>query len=267
MISVTLATWNEAANLDRCLSSVKGLADEIVIADEGSSDDTLKIAKKFRAKIIKTVHHENFHITKKLANDNATGDWILQLDADEVVTPALKSEILKVVKSNPKENGFWIPRANYFLGRFLKKGGAYPDPTLRLYRKGKGNLPAKSVHEQAKVEGMVGNLKNDLLHYNNPTFGDYIDRRFNRYTDIMAQEIKGGFIRNVLINPIFDKKQGFFWIYFRHLGFLDGFPGFVWALFSGLHYPIAYFKSQELKLERSEVLKSEELKRLGRNSK
>jgi len=91
------------------------------------------------------------------------------------------------------------------------------------------------------------------------SFGEYIDKRFNRYTDIMATEIKGGLAKNVFWNPLFDPQQGFFSIYIRHLGFLDGFPGFVWALFSGLHYPIAYFKSQELKQTKTDF-KSQELK-------
>lgn len=244
-LSVTLATFNEEKNLGRCLDSVKGLAGEIVIVDGQSKDKTRQIAKRYKAKIIVVPNDaENFHRMKRLANSKATGDWILQLDADEVVTAPLAAEIKKTIAANPKENGFWLPRANYFLGRFLRKGGAYPDYTLRLYRRGKGSLPAKSVHEQAIVEGETGYLKNDLLHYNNPTFGVYIEKRFQRYTDIMAHHIKGGLFRNVFWEPLFNPEQGFLSIYIRHLGFLDGFPGFVWALFSALHFPIAFFKSQ-----------------------
>lgn len=246
-ISVTLAVYNEEKFLDRCLESVKDIADEIVVVDGSSTDKTLVIAKKYKAKIIVKDNPLNFHINKKIANDNASGEWILQLDADEVVTPGLSLEIKKIINSNPTENGFWIPRKNYFLGKFLIKGGAYPDYTLRLYRKNFGNLPAKSVHEQAVVEGKTGFLKNNLLHYNNPTFGTYIEKRLNRYTDLMAKEIEGGFFRNVFWNPLFDRKQGFIFIYFRHLGFLDGFPGFVWALFSAFHFPIAFFKAHESK--------------------
>ncbi|MBI4099496.1 glycosyltransferase family 2 protein [Candidatus Microgenomates bacterium] len=242
-LSVTLATHNEEANLGRCLAAIRQLADEIIIADGRSMDKTRAIAKRFGAQIIDTPNLKNFHKMKKLANDAAHGDWILQLDADEVVTPALRDEIKRTISASPRQNGFWIPRANYFLGRFLKKGGAYPDYTLRLYRRGFGNLPAENVHEQAVVAGAVGHLKNNLQHYSCPTFGVYIERRFNRYTDLMAPRIKGGFIRNVFWNFLFDREQGFLTIYVRHLGFLDGFPGFVWALFSGLHYPIAYFKS------------------------
>ncbi len=251
-LSVTLATYYGDVDLiNRCLDAVKAIADEIVIVYGQSAEKLPKtkdispvLSQKYQAKVTLVPNdYANFHRMKKLANDQATGDWILQLDTDEVVSPKLREEIKRIISHNPVENGFWIPRANYFLGRFLKKGGAYPDYTLRLYRRDFGNLPAKSVHEQAEVIGAVGYLKNDLLHYNCPTFGVYIEKRFNHYTDLMAKKIKGGFIRNVFWNFLFDKEQGFLTIYLRHLGFLDGFPGFVWALFSGLHYPIAYFKS------------------------
>ena len=126
----------------------------------------------------------------------------------------------------------------------MKKGGTYPDYTLRLYRNGEGKLPCKSVHEQAEVEGKVGFLKNDLLHFADESFERYISR-WNRYTDLQAKGVKGGFITNIFIKPLFDSLQGFITIYFRHLGFLDGLPGFIWALFSALTIPISYFKSKE----------------------
>lgn len=244
-LSVTLAVYNEEKYLARCLNAVKNIADEIILVDGKSTDKSTEIAKKFKAKIFEVPNDPlNFHKQKKLANDMATGDWILQLDADEVVSYELAKEIKKTIESDPIENGFWIPRKNFFLGKFLKKGGTYPDYTLRLYRNGKGNLPAKSVHEQALVEGGVGYLSNDLLHYSNETFSAYIDKRFNRYTDEMASKLKNpSFINFVFWKPISDKNQGFFSIYIRHLGFLDGFPGFIWALFSSLHFPVAYFKS------------------------
>lgn len=251
-LSVTLSVYNEEKFLDRCLKAIKDIADEIVIVDGQSTDKTVEIAKKYKAKIISVPNDPiNFHTQKRLANSKATGDWILQLDADEVVSKELATEIRQTIDSDPKENGFWIKRLNFFLGKFLKKGGVYPDPTLRLYRRTKGNLEAHNVHEQAKVDGEVGYLKNDLLHYSNPTFSDYIEKRFNRYTDEMAVRAKNpSFLDYVIWRPLVDPNQGFLSIYVRHLGFLDGFPGFVWALFSALHYPIAYFKAQDLKRER-----------------
>lgn len=243
-LSIVLATHNEEANLARCLEAVKSIADEIVIADEQSSDKTVAIAKRFRAKIISVPHHDNFHITKNIGIDAAKGDWILQLDADEVVSPELAKEIISVIK-NTEYNGFWVNRKNWFLGRFLTKGGQYPDPTLRLYRKGKGRLPAKDVHEQAHVEGEIGRLQHDLLHHRDTSFAKYLDG-FNRYSSLAASQMQtqhaplGVFpaVNHLVIKPLVT----FLKIYFRHLGFVNGYPGFIFALFSGLIYPVAYIK-------------------------
>lgn len=248
-ISVVLAVRNEAQNIDRCLKAVFNWADEIVVVDGSSSDKTVDFAKKYKAIIAVTVNPPIFHINKQKAINMARGDWILQLDADEVATEQLKKEIDRIIAQNPLENGFWIPRKNFFLGKFLTKGGAYPDYTMRLYRRGKGSLPCKSVHEQAEVEGKTGYLKNPMLHYADPTFTRYLER-FNRYTDLWAKEIEGGIITNLIWKPLFDRNQGFMTIYFRHLGFLDGFQGFVWALFSALNFPVAFFKSVESKYAR-----------------
>lgn len=235
-ISVVLAVYNEETNLKSCLESVKDLANEIVIVDGGSTDKTLDIAKDFGAKIIETNNPPNFHINKNKAIDGAKEDWILQLDADEILTPQLVEEIKKAV--NLSMDGFWIPRKNFFLGRFLTKGGQYPDYTLRLYRKGKGRLPAKDVHEQAVVSGKVAYLKNDLLHMRDKTFSIYIER-FNRYTDLMSSQIKNpNFFVYFFIKP----SIWFLKAYIRHKGFMDGFPGFVFALFSAFRFPIAYLK-------------------------
>lgn len=244
-ISVVLAVYNEEDNLSNCLNSIKDLADEIVIVDGGSKDKTLEIARRFDAKIIQTTNPQIFHINKNKAIDAASGDWILQLDADEVVTKELSKEIKHIVSEKSEINGYWISRKNFFLDRFLTKGGQYPDYTLRLYKKGKGRLPGKDVHEQAKVEGEVGYLKNDLLHFRDKTFSNYF-QRFNRYTDLLSRQLEDGgvklsppsFISFVLIKP-------FFWFlksYIRHRGYVDGFPGFVFALFSSLRFPVAYFK-------------------------
>ena len=243
-ISVVLAVYNEEDNLKNCLSSIKDLAWEIVVVDGGSFDKTLDIAKEFGAKIIQTDNPPNFHINKNKAIDKASGDWILQLDADEVVPPQLAKEIKRVVTLN-KYNGYWIPRRNFFLGIFLKKGGQYPDYTLRLYKKGKGRLPGKDVHEQAKVLGRIGFLKNDLLHMRDKKFSVYLEG-FNKYTDLAAiqlQESKVG--KNVFSTLDYSLIKPLFWFlkaYLRHQGFVDGFPGFVSALFSSLRFPVAYFK-------------------------
>ena len=186
-LSVVLATFNEEANIARCLESVKDIANEIVIVDGESTDKTVEIAKKFGARIISTTNKSNFHINKNMAIDAANGDWILQLDVDEVVSPELSLEIKKEINYK-KYNGYWINRKNWFLTRFLTKGGQYPDPTLRLYRNGKGRLPANDVHEQAEVKGEVGHLKNDLLHYRDTNFEKYMEG-FNRYSTIVSMQL------------------------------------------------------------------------------
>ncbi len=244
-LSVVLAVYNEEENLKSCLDSVKDLANEIIIVDGGSTDKTIEIAKGFKAKVIETTNPAVFHINKNKAIDAATGDWILQLDADEQVSQELAEEIGKVISETTDINGYWIPRRNFFLGRFLTKGGQYPDYTLRLYKKGKGRLPAKDVHEQAEVEGKVGYLKNDLLHIRDKNFSIYLER-FNRYTSLIADQLKDA---KVTVNPIsfldyiFIKPLYWFLkVYFRNRAYVDGFPGFVFVLFSSLRFPIAYLK-------------------------
>lgn len=244
-LSVVLAVFNEEANLENCLESLKDLTWEIVICDGGSTDKTLEIAKKFKGRIIEAKNLPNFHINKNRAIDAAKGDWILQLDADEVVSSKLSDEIREVVNSKTDINGYWIPRRNLFLGRFLKKGGQYPDYTLRLYKRGKGRLPGKDVHEQARVEGKIGYLKNDLLHLRDKQFSIYMER-FNRYTDLLASQIPASkvkisvisFVQYLFLKPSF----WFLKAYIRHRGYVDGFPGFVFALFSSLRFPVAYLK-------------------------
>ncbi len=249
-LSVVLATFNEEKNIRTCLDSVQNWCDEIIIVDGGSSDDTVKIARSYGAKVIITDNPPIFHINKQKAIDRAKGNWVLQLDADEVVTKELKSEIDQAINVN-EFNGYWIPRKNYFLGKFLTKGGVYPDYTMRLYRRNKGKLPQKDVHEQAEVEGKVGYLKQPLLHYADPDFRRYFIRH-DRYTDLIADELYKkekhikiiSIINYLLVKPIY----WFILTFFRHKGFIDGWQGFLFSLFSSLRFPIAYFKYMRRKI-------------------
>jgi len=251
-VSVVLATYNEEVNLPSCLDSVKDLADEITIVDGSSIDKTVEIAKKYGAKVVITDNPPIFHINKQKAIDMATKDWVLQLDADERVNPELRSEISHLISIDGRGsqlNGYWVPRKNWFLGRFLMKGGQYPDYTLRLYKKGKGRLPQKDVHEQAIVDGEVGYLKNSLLHYPYKNFWEYLVK-WNRYNSLLASEIKEklkdkNYVKKIsysigylLIKPL----HWFLTTYIRHKGFMDGWQGFVFSLFSALRFPVGYVK-------------------------
>lgn len=272
-LSVVLATRNEEENIARCLESIKNIAGEIIIFDEYSTDSTREIAEKFGAKVFLEPHHDIFHITKQKALEQAQGEWILQLDADEVVTPELAKEIVSVVshqslvtnhnplfirhqklieqrdgvigKQTGETVGYFIARRNMFLGKPLIHAGVYPDGVIRLVKKGKAKFPSKSVHEQIELEGEVGWLSGDLLHYDSPTLKRYLSR-LNRYTDLKAQELKDSKIpKNVLSFLKFTillPTYYFLLLFVRHLGFLDGVNGFLWSFFSALHFPIAYFK-------------------------
>ncbi len=248
-LSVALATYNEEKNLAACLDSVKGLSDEIVIVDGSSSDKTVEIAKKYGAIVKKTTNKPNFHINKQMAIAMATKDWVLQLDADEHISPELKKEIKDILVNHQSVNGYWMPRKNWFLGRFLMKGGQYPDYTLRLYRKGKGRLPQKDVHEQAVVEGKVGYLKSALLHYPYKSFSHYL-RKWNLYNNLLATQIKEEQKDKNIFEKLFYSfayliaKPGHWFLttFFRHKGFMDSWQGFIFSLFSALRFPVSYVK-------------------------
>lgn len=249
-LSVVLATFNEEKNLSACLDSIKDIADEIIIVDGTSSDKTVEVAKKFGAKVKITTNKQNFHINKQMAINMATKDWILQLDADEHAGKDLKEEIKEILEKDPKKyNGYWMPRKNLFLGRFLMKGGQYPDYTLRFYRKGKGKLPQKDVHEQAVVEGERGYLKSALLHYPYENFYHYY-RKWNKYNDFFANQIKEEEKSKNLIQKfisaflyLFIRPSYWFLLtYIRHKGFVDSWQGFVFSLFSSLRFPVSYIK-------------------------
>jgi glycosyltransferase involved in cell wall biosynthesis len=261
--SVAIATFNEEENLSECLETIKSVANEIIIVDGSSTDKTVEIGKKYRAKVIVANNPPVFHLNKQKAIEACTGDWILQLDADERVTSELANEIHLAIgqSGNRVINGFWIPRKNFFLGKFLTKGGQYPDYTLRLYRRGKAYFPCKSVHEQVEVEGKTDYLINDLVHMADPNFGRYL-KRWSRYVNLVADEIRlqndnkpivdriHSFLRNMIFLPLW----WFLLIFIRHKGFLDGWQGFIFAFFSGIKFPIAYIRiGRKLRLFKPEM--------------
>lgn len=279
-LSAVLATYNEEKNIGPCLNSVKDIANEIIIVDGSSYDKTREIARQYGARVIKTKNHPIFHINKQKAIELARNEWILQLDADERVTKELAQEIVKVInmsdaeiedyqKSLPKRDlflrhqklledrdgkvgedngvysGFFMPRLNYFLGRFLRYGGVYPDGVIRLIRKNKAWLPAKDVHEQIVVEGKVGWLQGDLLHFDSPTFERYIQRN-SRYVNLITSELKEKkvgkdpiqFFNYCIIKPLF----WFLLTQIRHKGILDGWQGVAFSFFSALRFAKAYWR-------------------------
>ncbi len=259
-LSLCIATFNEEKNIHYPLDSAYNLVDEVIIVDGGSTDKTLEIAKKYgkKIKIIKTDNPLMFHKNKQKAIEATQGEWILQLDADEALSEELKKEIKNVVNDkNQPFVGFWLPRKNWFLTKFLEKGGQYPDYTLRLYKKGYACFPCQDVHENVEIINpktkkpdeklKTDYLKNPLLHYADPDFSRYL-HRWNRYTTMDAEKLKNQGIKNLSFFQYFIWKPliTFFSMYFRHKGFLDGFPGFIFALFSAIRFWVVYVKVKSL---------------------
>lgn len=242
-LAAVLATHNEEQNIERCLNSLYDIVDEIILVDGQSEDETVSLAHKLdtqkKLTVISTENLKNFHIMKQQAIDAAKAEWIFQIDADEGLSEALKKEITTTINTTDSKDGYWAPRLNYFLNTPLRKGGQYPDKTLRLYRNGKGRLPCKNIHEQAEVDGTVGELKNDLLHYPYPTFSVYIDK-WVRYMSLeAARSYKKGVrpsFSTFFSYCIWRPKIWFLSTYFRHKGFQDGFAGFMFSLFSALRF-------------------------------
>lgn len=252
-LSVALAVHNEGDNLAACLDTIKDLADEIVIVDGESSDNTVEIAKHYGAHILIEENRQNFHINKQHAIDAARGDWVLQLDADERVSSMLGAEIKAVVSGDPAgmADAYYLKRRNYFLGRWMNKGGMYPDPVIRLFKKGRAHLPAASVHELMTVDGTTKWLDNDLLHIADPSFARYL-LRSNRYTTLQAEDwLREGKLGTdwgtCLLYMVVKPFVRFCEIYLRHRGYVDGFPGFVFSWYSGLHLASSYVKYWEKK--------------------
>lgn len=249
-ISLCLAVYNEVENIHYALDSAYDFVDEVVVVDGGSDDGTIEKIKAYgdKIKLVQTDNPPMFHINKQKAIEVATGDWIIQLDADEAITPELREEIKQIVANPEALNAYWMPRKNYFLGTFLMKGGQYPDSTIRLYKKGTAHFPCKSVHEQVEIEGgaaQTGTLKHDLMHFADPSFERYL-MRWNRYTTLdamlLVKEGKKPGAWDFWDYFVFKPFSWFFWTYFRHKGFMDGFAGFVFSLFSSIRFWVIYIK-------------------------
>jgi glycosyltransferase involved in cell wall biosynthesis len=279
ILSVVIISYNEEANLGRTLASVQPLvADgkgEIIVVDSSSTDRTVEIAKSYGAKVF-IEEWKGYAAQKNSAIDKATGDWILSLDADEELGTGLAGEVyaaihgrlgvdsiegdsLEVIEKvmaieEAQERslttvpvGFWIPRKNFFLGRWIKHGGFWPDPKLRLFRKGAARFEPRLVHEDATLaDGISGQLEHALIHHSYPTLSDYIDH-MNGYSSLgaemaVAKGQRGFSFFNIVLRPL----ATFIYNYFFHLGFLDDREGLLLHLYHAVYVSWKYAKAWEL---------------------
>jgi glycosyltransferase involved in cell wall biosynthesis len=223
---VAVITWNEEARLRACLESV-AWADEIVVVDAESADKTAQIAREFTERVF-VRPWSGYALQKNFAIEQATGDFVLSLDADEEVPAALREEIEAVLADDGAADGYRVPRRNVFWGRWVSHGGLYPDWQLRLFRRGRGRFVTRAVHESVEVTGRVGRLRTALVHRGYRDVSDFLERA-NRYSTLAADDwVRAGRRarrRDVLLRP----AGRFLSMYVLQRGFLDGWRGFLLA--------------------------------------
>ena len=241
-ISVILITQNEEKNIDACLRSVSDFADEIIVIDAFSEDKTEQIAREFTERVYQN-KWPGFAAQKQLSLDKATCPWVLSIDADERVSDELKTEIRKLMKTGTEMDGFKIPRKSFFLGKWIRHCGWYPGYQVRLFRRTKTRVSQSHVHEGFLVDGRIGTLKSDIIHYSYPTLEDNF-RKMMLYSSLEAldrldrKQVKW---YHFIGNPL----AAFFNKYIAQKGFLDGIHGLIVSLITAALKLILYLRIWE----------------------
>lgn len=243
-LSVYVIAYNDEPNMRACLESVKW-ADELVVVDSHSTDETERISREFTDK----VYQVDFHGFGRLRNEAVSltsHDWVFSLDTDERATPELRDEIQRLLASGPQAEAYFVPRKNYFLGRWIKHCGWYPDYRQpQLFRKGRMKYRDELVHESFDVEGRLGYLKNPALQYPFRDIDHYLAKQ-DRYSDLMAQRMVAQGRRfhphQLVTHPLF----AFFKMYIGRAGCLDGMPGLILSGLYAYYTFIKYAKFWEL---------------------
>ncbi|MDP3143189.1 MAG: glycosyltransferase family 2 protein [Candidatus Omnitrophota bacterium] len=243
-LSVVVLTKNEANNIEECLSSVYGFADEIIVIDDESADKTRDIANKFADKIlIRRMDNEGRH--RNWAYAQAKNDWVLSLDADEKVTEELKAEIAANLKDT-NFTGFSIPLRNYIGDYWVQHSGWYPAGKLRLFRKSKFKYEEVEVHPRVFLDGECGHLTKDIIHKGYPDFEHFL-ASLNRQTTLEAVKWINTNRKMSLGKASWRTIDRFFRSFFGKKGYKDGFIGFMIAIFASFYQIISYAKYREMK--------------------
>jgi glycosyltransferase involved in cell wall biosynthesis len=227
-LSVILITKNEALNLQACLDSV-AFADQIVIVDSGSTDGTLDIARAAGAQVIQTTDWPGFGPQKNRALAAADGDWILSIDADERITPALAAEIKSVLQDKQAADAYEIPRKSWYCGRFIEHAGWAPDYVTRLVRQGKAKFSDDLVHERILVDGKTAKLKTSMLHYSFRDFSQVLNK-VDLYSTLSARQRYARGQRSSIGRAVLHGFAAFIRTYLFKRGFLDGGHGLALAI-------------------------------------
>ncbi|MFQ5896200.1 MAG: glycosyltransferase family 2 protein [Nitrospinota bacterium] len=231
-LSVTVVTYNEEARLRRSLESV-AWAEELIVVDAQSSDGTVAIAREYTGRVV-VRPWPGYAAQKNFALELATAPWVLSLDADEVVSDALRAEIEDVLARGPDCAGYYLPRKNIFLGRWLRHGNHWPDRQLRLFRKGRGRFVDRSVHESVEVEGRTGHLREPLEHRSYDSVGEFFARS-HRYAILAAEDLHRRGVRPKPHHQLLRPLGRFLKSYILQRGFLDGQEGLITAVGYGYY--------------------------------
>lgn len=255
-ISVVVITKNEEKRIHACLSSVQGWAKEIIVVDDESTDATREISHAFTDKIFtRKMEIEGIH--RNWAYRQAQCPWVLSLDADEQLTPELRDEISTVLSASPECTAYTIARKNFLGDYWLRWGGQYPAPQLKLFCKDKFRWEEVEVHPRAHLEGVCGHLRAPLLHYTYRDFGDFL-KKLNSQTTLEARKWiavsrtdprKANYKMN-LFHAVWRSFDRFLRTYLRKQGFRDGFRGFMVSVFASLYQIVSYAKYWEMKQKR-----------------
>ncbi len=246
-LSVIIITRDESLRLRPCLESV-GFADEVVVVDSGSTDDTVAIAQAAGARVTQTNDWPGFGPQKNRALDLATGDWVFSIDADERVTPALRASI-EVVLSEPRFDAYTVGRLSSFCGQPMRHSGWYPDHVLRLVRRGTGRFTDALVHEKLEAGGPVGHLEGELLHESYANL-EAVLQKMDRYSSAGARALHTKGVRGSLGKALGHGLWAFLRTYLVKCGFLDGRLGLVLALSNAQETYYRYLKLWQIELNR-----------------
>jgi glycosyltransferase involved in cell wall biosynthesis len=243
MLSVVIITKNESSHIAHCLHSVSW-ADEIIVVDSGSTDDTVCICKQYTDLVFETDDWPGFGIQKQRALDKAQGEWVLSIDADECVTPELQQEIQQAMQQT-QYTGYEIPRLSSYCGRNIRHGGWWPDYVLRLFRRQNGKFTTDLVHESITVQGNIRQLKNPLLHESYINVEEVLDK-VNSYSTLGAKKLYNTGKKATLSKALINSMWMFFRTYVLKAAFLDGRQGLMMSISNAEATYYKYIKLIEL---------------------
>jgi glycosyltransferase involved in cell wall biosynthesis len=242
-LTATVITLNEAAHIDACLASL-AFADDLIVVDSGSTDGTPDLARKRGARVISHAW-SGYSAQKNFAATEAQHDWILSVDADERVTPALATEIQQLLSTEPAAAGYRCPRVTWHLGQWIRVTDWYPDHQLRLYDRRRARWAPRRVHESVTADGPVGLLTQDLQHYSYRDISHHV-ATMNRYTTLAAEDMHAAGRRAGFVELALHPPAAFFRNYILRRGFTAGTAGFVISAMNASYVFLKFAKLWEL---------------------